>query len=130
MEAGVSPSQQAVAAQNPVAVTFYTALIDTGASCTCITPKVVSDVGLTPIGKQSVGGVHGRKAVNQYLFQVAFLFPQSQAATGAVTANAVAIPVTGVEFDSPGGFDVLLGRDVICRGILHISWDGHGTFAL
>jgi hypothetical protein len=127
---GFVPNQQAAAKQNPLAVTFYNALIDTGASCTCITNKIINDVGLTPAGKQSVGGVHGKKVVNQYQFQVALLFPQAQAASGTVTANAMAIPVTGVEFDSPGGFDVLLGRDVICRGILHISWDGHGTCAL
>ena len=128
---GFAPRQHPVAAQNPpVAVTFYSALVDTGASCTCITSKVVSDVGLAPIGKQPVGGVHGKKIVNQYQFQVALVFPQSQAATGLVSANAMAIFVTGVEFDFPGGFDVLLGRDVICRGALHISFDGHGILAL
>lgn len=128
---GFIPSQQPISAQNPAtAVTFYNALIDTGASCTCITPKVVNDVGLTPVGKQSVGGVHGKKIVNQYQFQVALLFPQSQAATGLVNANVMVTPVTGVEFDSPGGFEVLLGRDIICRGILQISFDGHGILSL
>jgi predicted aspartyl protease len=127
---GFVPSQQATAVPNPLAITFYNALIDTGASCTCITQKVINDIGLTPIGKQPVGGVHGKKVVNQYPFQVALVFPQAQAASGTVTANVMAMPVTGVEFDSPGGFDVLLGRDIICRGILHLSWDGHGTFAL
>jgi predicted aspartyl protease len=129
--AGFNPNQQPAGLINsPVSVTFYNALIDTGASCTCITPKVVTDVGLTPVGKQSVGGVHGKKIVNQYQFQVALVFPQSQAATGLVNANAMAISVTGVEFDSPGGFDVLLGRDIICRGLFHLSFDGHGTLSL
>lgn len=102
--------QQGPSAVNPVAVTLYNALIDTGASCTCITTKVIQDAGLAPTGKITSGGVHGKKIVNQYQFQVAFLFPQSQAPTGLVNANALAVPVTGIEFDASGSFDVLLGQ--------------------
>lgn len=127
---GFIPKQGMTAAQNPVAVTMYNALIDTGASCTCVTAKVINDVGLTPIGKMTSGGVHGKKIVNQYQFQVALVFPQSQAPTGLVNANVLAMAVTGIEFDASGGFDVLLGRDIICRGVLSLSWDGHGTLSL
>jgi predicted aspartyl protease len=124
------PQQGLTVPQNPLTVTMYNALIDTGASCTCVTSKVINDVGLTPIGKQIVGGVHGKKTVNQYQFQVALVIPQSQAPTGHWSASALSMPVIGVEFDTSGGFDVLLGRDIICRGVLSISFDGHGTFSL
>ena len=42
-----------------------------------------------PTGKQIVGGVHGQKVVNQYQFQVALLFPQSQTSNGIANANGI-----------------------------------------
>jgi hypothetical protein len=62
------PSPTAVAP--PEQITAYAALVDTGASCTCLSAKAIKDVGLNPIGKQLVGGVHGSKLTNQYQFQV------------------------------------------------------------
>jgi hypothetical protein len=108
-------------------VTLYTALIDTGASHTSISAKVISDLGLSPAGKVPVGGVHGSQPTNSYLFQVGILFMQSQAVTGAVLANAHITPVTGVEFIPSGNFDVLLGRDVLCLGSFSMTWDGHAS---
>ena len=35
---------------------FYMALADTGASSMCISPKVVADLGLLPMGKMPVAG--------------------------------------------------------------------------
>lgn len=59
------------------------------------------------------------------------MFPQTQLPTGAVQANIVAISVTGSEFDNTNcGFDVLLGRDVICKGIFSMSFDGHAVLSL
>lgn len=66
--------------QAQVPVSLYGALIDTGASCTCLSAKIVNDLGLNPIGKQIVGGVHGNKAANQYQFQVGVLFGHQQVA--------------------------------------------------
>jgi hypothetical protein len=113
-----------------VAAILYSALIDTGASCTCITPKVVDDVGLAPIGKRTVSGVHGKKVVHQYRFQAALFFPGPAPTTGLTSAGPMVIPVLGVEFESSGAFDILLGRDILCRGVLTISFDGHGTLSL
>lgn len=74
---GFQPSLPTAGSQNVNPIVLYAALADTGASCTCLTAKVIADVGLTPIGKQNVGGVHGQKLTNQYQFQVAILFPQN-----------------------------------------------------
>jgi predicted aspartyl protease len=120
---------QEVGNTSPGAV-IYNALIDTGASCTCITAKVVNEVGLAPTGKQTVGGVHGKKVVNQYRFRVAILFPGPATITFPANAGPMAIPVLGVEFEWSGGFDVLLGRDILCQGVMTLSFDGHGTFSL
>lgn len=40
------------------------------------------------------------------------------------------LPRTGIEFALPGGFDVLLGGDVICRGTFELSFDGHAMLCL
>ncbi len=110
---------------------LYMALVDTGASCTCLSPKIVSDLALNPIGKQTVAGVHGRQAVNQYQFHVGILFGQgAPAPTGTVNVQVVPILATGVEFAPSGNFDVLLGRDILCQGAFSMTFDGHAVFSL
>jgi hypothetical protein len=104
---------------------IYMALIDTGASSTCISQKVVSDVGLNPTGKMPVVGVHGSTPTNTYQFTVGFIIPQGQDPTGALVANITLFPVDGIEFANTGcGFDVLLGRDVLCRGQFSLTFNG------
>jgi hypothetical protein len=49
-----------------------------------------------------------------------------------VPSQVLAIPVIGVEFmPQPGsGFDMLLGRDILCRGVFSMSFDGHAIFSI
>jgi len=118
------------AAGAPINLHTYMALIDTGASCTCISPKVVNDLGLKSIGKQKVGGVHGGKQTRKFQFSAVLIFPQSQLATGAMNAQLTTYQITGIEFVPPGAFDVLLGRDIICQGVFQMSFDGHAILSL
>lgn len=128
---GYAPPSAMVPGTAPLQVSLYTALIDTGASNTCISAKVIADLGLSPSGKVAVGGVHGSQATNGYQFQVAIVFIQGPpSATGAVLTNAHVTPVSGVEFIPSGAFDVLLGRDVICMGSFTMTFDGHATLCL
>jgi len=108
------------------------ALVDTGASHTCISANVIKDLGLTPRGKIPAYGVHGVGSTNAYQFTVGFAFPQTQIASGAVMANLQTFQCDGMEFDMPGGggFDVLLGRDIICKGVFSLSFDGHAIFSI
>jgi hypothetical protein len=115
---------------SPVNIVQYMALIDTGASHTSISKKVITALNLNPSGKQPVSGLHGPQPTKLYQFQIGLIFPQSQAATGAISAQLSLTPVIGPEFIPPGGFDVLLGRDVICRGHFSMSFDGHATLSL
>jgi predicted aspartyl protease len=114
---------------NPANLKTYMALIDTGASCTAVSPKVISDLKLAPVSKQQISGVHGTHPTNLYQFQVILLIPQTQLPTGIVHANIFPFPVIGSEFMAPGAFDVLLGRDVLCRGVFNMSFDGHASFS-
>lgn len=118
------------------------ALIDTGATTTCITAGVAAKLGLQPIGKVPVQGVSGIVHHNNYLFYVAFPFalpagtpPASRLpppAPGQVQGQVFVLDkvIQGCEFN--GGpnpsFDVLLGMDVISSGSLVVQGGNH-TFS-
>jgi predicted aspartyl protease len=63
---------------------MYMALVDTGASSSCISPRVVTDLGLQPFGKIPVSGVHGAVPTNVYQFVVGFVIPQRRHPTGQI----------------------------------------------
>lgn len=111
-------------AGGPIApVTTFPALIDTGASATCISPNVAQTVGLQPIGMRPITSATHSVPVNVYL--VDLLLPFGNAGL-VVSATQV------MEFAPAGGspFQILLGRDILCRGTFTLSFDGHFTFSL
>ena len=99
------------------------ALVDTGASHSCISEMIVKALGLVPIGMTDVSGVHGAKACPQFLIDLVITF-------GATRFVQRGLRVTQFEIDAGAPFQILLGRDVLCRGALTISHDGHYTFCL
>lgn len=105
------------------ALTTFPALIDTGASATCISPNVAQTVGLQPIGKRPMVSATHAVPVNIYLVDLILPF----GAAGFVVSGAQVM-----EFVPLGGspFQILVGRDLICRGTLTMSFDGHFTFCL
>jgi Aspartyl protease len=108
---------------------MFAGLIDTGASVTCISANVIQHAGLQPSGKTSMSGSTGVKIVDQYTFLVGFLFGQP-GPSGAISGQMNVHMVQGCEFTNHGfGFDVLIGRDILCKGSLHMSFDGHYTLA-
>jgi Aspartyl protease len=115
-------------------VEMFKALVDTGASGTCITPQTAAKVGLSPIGKVPVQGVGGIKYHNNYLFYLGFTVLLPTAAIAAAVSPPIAgqlyllpNPIQGAEIDAGGMFDVLMGMDVISSGSLKI--EGDGTFS-
>src|SRR5262249_26256038 len=103
----------------PQNLPMFAGLLDTGASTTCISKNVVQTIGLQPSGKTSM-------SVDQYTFVVGFMFAAQQSPTGAISGQLFAHLVQGCEFMSHGfGFDVLIGRDILCKGTLSLSFDGH-----
>jgi hypothetical protein len=119
----------------PVPATLFTALLDTGAQKTMISTKVVSTVGLDPIGKIPLQGIGPNITYHDgYLFHVAFTFPLPAglaARTGGSPQTHTfiyAVPIYGAELGlTDSSFDVLLGMDIIGTGSLKV--DGDGTFS-
>jgi len=80
----------------------YTAIWDTGATGTVISPKVVQELGLVITGQQTAQSVGIKKQLNTYL--VNLVLPHKVAIMG--------VPVMESEF----GGDVLVGMDIITMG--------------
>lgn len=111
-------------------VHMFEGLFDTGASTTCISARVINDVGLNPTGKTDMVGATGRKTVNEYFFGLGFVVGEAPQATGFMSSKVEWTPVRGSFFDGSGsGFDVLIGRDILCQGVFTMSFDGHVTFS-
>ena len=107
----------------PPTVTSFPALIDTGASMTCISRQVVQAVGLQSMGMVRMISATQTMPVNVYL--VDLLLPLG-------SAGLLQQGIQVMEFQAPGGhpFQMLLGRDILCRGVFTMSLDGHFTFSL
>jgi predicted aspartyl protease len=102
------------------------ALIDTGASGSCVDPAVLHDLGLTPTGTiQVITPTTGANPVecNQYDVSVAIPAPN-----GTPFAMAT-VAVTEHEFLNAQGFHALIGRDILARCIFHYNGQ-EATFTL
>lgn len=102
---------------------FHQALVDTGASVTCISRRIVDEIGLNPIGKTEVLGVAGVHVLNLYAVDVLFEMNQD--------ALSVRETMTVCEFvPESASFQILLGRGVLCTGAFTLSYDHHFTLSL
>lgn len=92
---------------------------DTGATRTCISKKVVQELGLVPIGLENIRTPSGCKTVNKYLVDI-------------VLRNDVTVTDVQV-FDSEignQGIDVLIGMDIISLGDFAVSnYNGKTQFS-
>ncbi|MXY90256.1 MAG: hypothetical protein F4Y89_06915 [Gammaproteobacteria bacterium] len=111
-------------------LSFYPALVDTGASMTCISRAVADDLGLSPIGKIPMQTAGGKKAANIYNVQLAFIIASRVESDGSQSGEVQVTPISVVEFD-PGDnpFQALIGREFLSRGVLNLSFDGHYSFS-
>lgn len=91
---------------------------------TCISPILAQSLGLQPIGLQSMmSATHIAVPTNLYLVDLGILFGQQVLMQQGMQVLEFACPAT-----SP--YQLLLGRDVICRGAFAMSFDGHYTLSL
>ena len=93
------------------------AIWDTGATSSCISPKLVKELGLHATKMVKVGGINNsKKNCNMYL--VDFRLPNGVVVRGEVVGTQMA------------GADVLIGMDVISTGDSAISHDKSGNMSM
>jgi hypothetical protein len=87
-----------------------TALWDTGATKSVISPAVVAALGLVPVGVTTVNHAGGNSQSPTYL--VNFELPHGVTFGGVLVSEFPAFP---------GGFEAIIGMDVICVGDFAIT---------
>jgi predicted aspartyl protease len=99
------------------------ALIDTGTTTTIITPQVVQELGLQPTGKtRSLIGTMHSGPVQVYCVTLVLPMDGDAGVFPGLTVLAASLDA--------GPVQVLLGLDILCRGVFTMSYDGHFTFSL
>lgn len=85
------------------------AIWDTGASHSAITARLAKKLGLKPVGKSNVTGVHGTQQVNVYAVYI------------DIEESGVAFLTNASEATSLGQMDFLIGMDIIAHGDFSIK---------
>lgn len=98
---------------NPVPIR---ALVDTGASCTCVDPSVLASLGLTPTGIVRVNTPStGTTPHSADQFDIALFIPGPPSNPPLVFQT---IPVISSDLLAAQGFHALIGRDILDRCVL------------
>ena len=97
---------------------YYTFLVDTGAAITCLTPQIAAALGLQLMGKRDVHHAAGSAEANTFLADIGIPFGDpTKGVQTFVDEN-----VTVMEFGGAhGNYQGLLGRDILCLGLLTMS---------
>jgi hypothetical protein len=128
--AGVSDARHnALAAANlptPASIPIL-AMIDTGASCTCVDPTVLQQLGLTPTGSAAVNTpTTGSNPAMADQYDIGILIPTDLASPPLLHLT---IPVIAADLLVRQGFHALVGRDILAG--CYLAHDGKsGLFTL
>lgn len=98
----------------------YTALLDTGASVTCISEKIANQLDLVPKGKRQVIGATGTALTNIYDLEIMLWSDGS----------GWGCPIEAALFSGTSTVEVLIGRDILCRGLFVLDNSGRFSFAI
>ncbi len=116
----------------PNGIRPYKALVDTGASATCISSRVAGELKLEAIGLGEMISASEKAAKNKYLFAIGIPFIHQADSIGQPVRGELHTfmpPVEGLEFhtdqDQASKFDVILGMDIIMKGSFKLDFDGH-----
>lgn len=89
------------------------AIWDTGATGSMISADVAQRLNLRPLGETRILGVHGAQKAKVY--KVDLVFKQADVILPGIRVS---------EADAGGGFDLLVGMDIIGRGMFGIYGNG------
>lgn len=93
------------------------ALVDTGASCTCVDPSILDKLQLTPTGTVLVNTPSTASQPHAaFQYDVQIIIPGGSAAHAPLWLPNVA--VTASELVSQQGFHALVGRDILHHCVL------------
>ena len=98
----------------------FTALLDTGASFTCISENIASQLDLAPKGKRQVVDATGTALTNIYDLEI-MLWSDG---------GGWGCPIEVALFSGTSTVDVLIGRDILCRGLFVLDNSGRFSFAV
>ena len=100
----------------------FSGLVDTGADVTCISDKVSTVLDLQPTGRVQMVGATGAGDVNQYLVDLLLQFGTQH----------IGIPDHRAASFGSGSphYDVLIGRDILCKGVFTMDFAGRFTFSV
>lgn len=93
--------------------TLCRAIWDTGATGSMIAANVAEKLKLKPCGETRIFGVHGSQKAKVYTVDV--VFPRAKVKLPGIRVS---------EADDGGGFDILVGMDIIGRGMFGIYGNG------
>lgn len=102
------------------------ALVDTGASCTCVDPSILTELNLTPTGIVNLNTPStGTTPQQAEQFDVALFIP----APNGLPLFIKTMPVVASQLLASQGFHALLGRDVLSQCLF--AYNGEfGVFTL
>ena len=99
-EVGSSAGSQAVEVEG---LKQYKALVDTGATSSCISSGVASDLGLGPIGMKKMVSASGMTDKKEYLFCIGLPLVTSVDSVAGTAQGALHVfepPIRGLEFNA------------------------------
>lgn len=98
------------------------ALVDTGASNSCISADVAVKAGITPDGEIKMSTPSDADA-NAKTYTADLVIP----------GVSLAVPNTMLmesAFSAASPYQALLGRDILCRGTFHMDFAGNAVFCI
>lgn len=102
--------------------TEFRALVDTGAVRTCVTERVVQQLGMKRRGRVDIWNVKRAEQHFTYMFHVG-IWPETDDGSVA-TIFGLGDEIEGIDVGNHPYFDVLLGMDIIAKGTLRLELDG------
>ncbi len=104
-----------LSSDNPADLTYIeaVALLDTGASCSAIGPRVISELGLSPYEKRQLLVATEDRLVDYYLFRIGLFDGLGDESRSMARLPFVFADLDGFGMRSSGQFDVILGMDVL-----------------
>ena len=118
----------AAAEGKPPAFEGCQALVDTGASVTCISREIAQKLELPPAGKMLMASASETREMNSYLVDIALPFGDPSAGvTSIVKSN-----MTVMEFEpNSQHYQALLGRDILDQALFSMTgYDNRFTICM